>query len=107
MGNPNQLMSFLTAINDIGECVTGQSTQCIVNNKKKAFEKFYAANIPEKVEVLPPDVVKTKGSGSRLISRQEKAAKLLLKSKRMCGKCKQLSYHDSRNCDKIANKEKK
>lgn len=103
-GNIEQLTSFLTAVNDAGECVTGQTTQSIISNKKRAFEKFYDAKVPENIEVLPPDVVKTKGSGSRLKSRQEKAAKLLLKPKRRCGKCKEMTHHDSRNCDKVANK---
>lgn len=73
---------------------------------KKAFAKFYEAHVPDVIDVLPPDVVRTKGSGSRLISRKEKIAKLSLKPKRKCGKCKQLTNHDSRNYDKVANKAK-
>lgn len=74
--------------------------------KKRLLEDFYGAPVPEKIDVLSPDIVKTKGSGSRLISRKEKAIRLLEKPQRRCAKCKQLANHDSRNCDKVTSKKK-
>ncbi|KAL6581832.1 hypothetical protein OROMI_005846 [Orobanche minor] len=72
------------------------------SSKEKGFEKFYGASIPEHVHVLPPDPVKTKGSGSgigdRMKSQREKAINDANKKKRKCRKCGQLANHDSRNC---------
>ncbi|KAG6403342.1 hypothetical protein SASPL_135559 [Salvia splendens] len=37
--------------------------------KNKLIEEFYGAGAPQEVDVQPPEVVSTKGSGSRLPSR--------------------------------------
>lgn len=100
-GNMEKLSEFLTGVIDVGQSVTGHASQAAVNDKKKAFEEFYGAAVPEEIQVHPPDVVKTKGSGSRLVSRKEKAIKLANRPKRRCAKCKEMGNHDSRNCDKI------
>ncbi|XP_042041490.1 protein FAR1-RELATED SEQUENCE 5-like [Salvia splendens] len=73
--------------------------------KKKIMEEFYGAEAPQEVEVQPPEVVSTKGSGSRLPSRVEKALKLKNKPMRQCKKCQEWGHHDSRNCDKFKEKE--
>ncbi|KAG6411669.1 hypothetical protein SASPL_129753 [Salvia splendens] len=44
--------------------------------KKKLMEEFYGVEAPQEVDVQPPEVVSTKGCGSRLPSRVEKALKL-------------------------------
>ncbi|KAG6429511.1 hypothetical protein SASPL_107563 [Salvia splendens] len=74
--------------------------------KKKIMEEFYGAEAPQEVDVQPPEVVSTKGSGSRLPSRVEKALKLKNKAMRQCKKCQEWGHHDSRNCDKFKEKEK-
>lgn len=74
-----------------------ESSSC---TKKKLFEKFYGAPIPKEVSILPPIQVKTKGSGSRIKSRKEKAVQQLSKPLRMCSKCKKKTNHDARNCGK-------
>ncbi|KAL6563205.1 hypothetical protein OROHE_005792 [Orobanche hederae] len=74
------------------------------NSKQKLFEQYYGSTVPETITVLPPEPVKTKGSGSRLKSRKEKALRDLNKQKRRCSKCNQMANHDIRNCDKIASK---
>lgn len=99
-GDNDKMISFVAGINELGASIVGgDSDVSHVMEKKRLLEDFYGAPVPEKIDVLPPDVVKTKGSGSRLISRKEKAIRLLEKPQRRCAKCKQLANHDSRNCD--------
>ncbi|XP_042032398.1 protein FAR1-RELATED SEQUENCE 5-like [Salvia splendens] len=74
--------------------------------KKKLMEEFYGAEAPQEVEVQPPEVVSTKGGGSRLPSRVEKALKLKSKPLHQCKKCQEWGHHDSRNCNKFKEKEK-
>ncbi|XP_042023053.1 protein FAR1-RELATED SEQUENCE 5-like [Salvia splendens] len=74
--------------------------------KKKIMKEFYGAEAPQEVDVQPPEVVSTKGCGSRLPSRVEKALKLKNKPMRQCKKCQEWGHHDSRNCDKFKEKEK-
>ncbi|XP_047945914.1 protein FAR1-RELATED SEQUENCE 5-like [Salvia hispanica] len=74
--------------------------------KKMLIEEFYGAEAPLEVDVQPPEVVSTKGSGSRVPSRVEKALKLKSKPLRQCKKCQEWGHHDSRNCDKLKEKEK-
>ncbi|KAG6418388.1 hypothetical protein SASPL_120592 [Salvia splendens] len=74
--------------------------------KKKIMEEFYGPEAPQEVDVHPPEVVSTKGCGSRLPSRVEKALKLKSKPMSQCKKCQEWGHHDSRNCDKFKEKEK-
>ncbi|KAG6402816.1 hypothetical protein SASPL_135029 [Salvia splendens] len=74
--------------------------------KKKIMEESYGAEAPQEVDVHPPEVVSTKGCGSRLPSRVEKALKLKSKHMRQCKKCQEWGHYDSRNCDKFKEKEK-
>ncbi|KAG6389541.1 hypothetical protein SASPL_151012 [Salvia splendens] len=74
--------------------------------KKKLMEEFYGVEAPQEVDVQPPEVVSTKGCGSRLPSRVEKALKLKSKPLHQCKKCQECGHHDSRNCDKFKEKEK-
>ncbi|XP_042043616.1 protein FAR1-RELATED SEQUENCE 5-like [Salvia splendens] len=92
-----------------------------VDKKKIAFKNVYAlfvettqsieGNIDQInafaaviEEVHTPDVVSTKGSGSRKKSRRESAMKLAMKPGRKCGNCQEIGHHDSRNCKKVNEK---
>ncbi|KAG6424563.1 hypothetical protein SASPL_114981 [Salvia splendens] len=63
-------------------------------------------DIVENTDVQPPEVVSTKGCGSRLPSRVEMVLKLKSKPLSQCKKCQEWGHHDSRNCDKFKEKEK-
>ncbi|KAG6427422.1 hypothetical protein SASPL_111667 [Salvia splendens] len=65
------------------------------------------AEAPQELDVQPPEVVNMKGCGSRLPSRVEKALKLKSEPLRQCKKCQEWGHHDSRNCDKFKEKEKR
>ncbi|XP_057808642.1 protein FAR1-RELATED SEQUENCE 5-like [Salvia miltiorrhiza] len=69
-------------------------------SKHAMFEEFYGVPKPTEVDVLPPPVVHTKGSGcgGRRKSTREKMIEQALKPKRRCRKCNQMVNHDSRNC---------
>lgn len=86
-----------------GEC-SNSKNDSVVQRKEVMFEEYYGSTIPSKVSVLPPDKVNTKGSGSRLISRKEKAIRMMNKPLRKCSKCGQMARHDARNCDKQTDK---
>ncbi|XP_057808473.1 uncharacterized protein LOC131022950 [Salvia miltiorrhiza] len=68
--------------------------------KNDMFVEYYGSVRPTEVDVLPPSVVHTKGSGSggRRKSTREKLVEQALKPKRKCKKCNRLANHDSRNC---------
>lgn len=68
------------------------------------YEEYYGSKIPSEISVQPPNVVKTKGSGSRLISRKEKITRMMNKPLRKCSKCGEMARHDARNCDKQKDK---
>ncbi|KAH6798654.1 hypothetical protein C2S51_035138 [Perilla frutescens var. frutescens] len=67
-------------------------------SKTMMFEKFYGLRAPSEVVVHPPITVKTKGSGSRLISKKGARKRKENKPLRMCGNCHKLSDYDARNC---------
>ena len=62
---------------------------------------------PDVIHVHPQNVVKCKGSGSRLPSKIEAAKKAAAKPPRRCGKCHKMVNHDSRNCGKEKIKKQK
>ncbi|KAH6767741.1 hypothetical protein C2S52_018724 [Perilla frutescens var. hirtella] len=71
-----------------------------LSKKNRLFSEFYGLSAPSEVEVLPPDFVKTKGSGSRIKSKEETNAERKKKPLRTCKKCNKKCNHDSRNCEK-------
>ncbi|KAL1532943.1 protein FAR1-RELATED SEQUENCE 5-like [Salvia divinorum] len=73
----------------------------------RSIENIYGAARPDVITAHPPNVVKTKGSGSRQVSKKEAAIRRLNKPGRRCAKCHELGNHDSRNCLKIKEKLKK
>lgn len=69
-----------------------------VDTNEQLFQDYYGISVPDEVSVLPPDPVKTKGSGNRLESIRDKAVREMNKKLRTCRKCGQMARHDSRNC---------
>ncbi|KAG6406987.1 hypothetical protein SASPL_129967 [Salvia splendens] len=78
-----------------------------VDNQASYDDIIENTETPQEVVVQPPEVVSMKGSGSRLPLRVEKALKLKSKPLRQCKKCQEWGHHDSRNCDKFKEKEKR
>lgn len=62
------------------------------------LQTFVGSNIPKEVEILPPRVSKTKGSGRRIKGGKEKAVEQQQKRTRLCRTCGEHGIHDSRNC---------
>ncbi|KAH6780601.1 hypothetical protein C2S52_011838 [Perilla frutescens var. hirtella] len=71
-----------------------------MSKKSILFFDFYGLCAPSEVEVHPPDLVKTKDSGSRIKSKEEARAECKKKPLRTCKKCRKKCNHDSRNCEK-------
>lgn len=102
-GQTQKLSTFLNDLENSGKILTGKESMESAVERKKLLEEFYGP-VPEKIEIHPPNVVKTKGSGSRILSRKEAAIRAMNKPLRKCAKCKQLAHHDARNCDKLKKK---
>ena len=101
------LMHAATAIIDDGKKqLLGDGVVMSAAQKKKMIESFYGCEVPSVIEVHPPQLVSTKGSGSRLISRREKAIRMMSKPGRRCAKCGEVGHHDSRNCKNAEGKNK-
>lgn len=69
-------------------------------NRTDDLQNFMGSNIPDEVEILPPQYANTKGSGKRIKSGKEKAVEQQQKKTRLCKACGEYAYHDSRNCPK-------
>ncbi|KAH6760153.1 hypothetical protein C2S51_017102 [Perilla frutescens var. frutescens] len=101
-GDDEKLSALLRCVRDFKEFLKHEtSEQGIESEKNRIFYNFYGSSCPTQVDVFPPDVVKTKGSGSRLIPRAEKATREKQKPLRTCKKCNKMCRHDSRNCGKV------
>ncbi|KAH6770806.1 hypothetical protein C2S52_015609 [Perilla frutescens var. hirtella] len=101
-GDDENLSALLLCVRDFNEYLKHDcSEEGIQSEKSKIFYNFCGCSRPTQVDVLPPDIVKTKGSGSRLIPRVEKAVREKKKPLRTCKKCNKKSRHDSRNCGKV------
>jgi hypothetical protein len=66
--------------------------------KEKEIEKLLGYSNNSEIRVMPPRKSKTKGSGSRLLSKRNVAIKKAQKPKRLCACCKKMANHDRRNC---------
>ncbi|KAH6775546.1 hypothetical protein C2S52_013107 [Perilla frutescens var. hirtella] len=98
-GGSDRSNSLLQAIRDV-KC-SFQSNGDVDNNlngKNRLFEEYYQSSLPEQVIIKSPELVKTKGSGSRLKSDREKNVEKLSKPTRKCRACGEKGHHDSRNC---------
>ncbi|XP_047949193.1 protein FAR1-RELATED SEQUENCE 5-like [Salvia hispanica] len=104
-GNIDQINAF-TAIIEEGKKQLFGSVVLSSTEKRALIENFYGSQVPNIIEVHPPNVVSTKGSGSRRKSKKESAMKLAMKPGRKCGNCHVIGHHDSRNCKKVNEKTK-
>jgi len=67
-------------------------------NKQDEYESFLGSKIPNQVDIHPPNDIKSKGRCKRIKKSKEMKAASKGKSKRTCGKCKQVGDHDARTC---------
>ncbi|XP_074299087.1 protein FAR1-RELATED SEQUENCE 5-like [Silene latifolia] len=100
----DELMGILKGFKDkihaqrsTSECSSGSNTGDRLRNKTKELEMLLGTMIPTEVVVLPPIQSQTKGSGKRMVSQKEKAAKEHKKTPRKCNACGELGFHDSWN----------
>ncbi|XP_074299421.1 protein FAR-RED IMPAIRED RESPONSE 1-like [Silene latifolia] len=101
----DELMGILKGFKDkihtqssTSECNNSSNTGDRLRNKTRELEMLLGTKIPTEVIVLPPIQSKTKGSGKRMISQKEKAAKEHKRAPKKCNACGELRFHDSRNC---------
>ncbi|KAH6794498.1 hypothetical protein C2S52_004975 [Perilla frutescens var. hirtella] len=92
----NSFLAGLQRLKALFQC--GDMEGSTSHRKTVMFEQFYGLHAPFEVVVHPPIPVKTKGSGSRLISKNETRKRNENKTPRMCSNCHNLSDHDARNC---------
>ncbi|KAG6401030.1 hypothetical protein SASPL_137875 [Salvia splendens] len=79
------------------------ATYVFVDEKKKASSILCTSRSSSS----PTRSCQHQGSGSRIPSRLEKAVKLKNKLLSQCKKCLEWGHHDSRNCNKFKEKEKR
>ncbi|XP_042038463.1 protein FAR1-RELATED SEQUENCE 5-like [Salvia splendens] len=101
----DQTHELTSILRDVRQQIFADGVVLSAAQKKQRIESFYGGEKPLVVDVHPPEVVKTKGHASRLQPRLEKAMRLKNKPVRQCKKCHEWGHHDSRNCDKIKEKE--
>ncbi|XP_042028656.1 protein FAR1-RELATED SEQUENCE 5-like [Salvia splendens] len=104
-GNVDQIRAFRQIIAEGKKAIFGEGIVLSISDKRQMIENFYGSQAPSEIEVHPPDVVKTKGSGRRPITRLEQAMKMKAKPGRKCAECGEVGNHDARNCKKIKEKE--
>ncbi|KAG6434668.1 hypothetical protein SASPL_106308 [Salvia splendens] len=86
--------------------IFGEGIVLSISDKRQMIENFYGSQAPSEIDVHPPDVVKTKGSGRRPLTRLEQAMKMKAKPGRKCAECGEVGNHDARNCKKNKEKQK-
>lgn len=101
----DQTHELTSILRDARQQIFADGVVLSVAQKKQRIESFYGGEKPLVVDVHPPEVVKTKGHASRLKPRLEKAMRLKNKPVRQYKKCHEWGHHDSRNCDKMKEKE--
>nr|XP_045087276.1 protein FAR1-RELATED SEQUENCE 5-like [Aegilops tauschii subsp. strangulata] len=103
----NEGMDFLTSsVLSIEAPLDQMVPTATQNTRQEEYEAFIGCNIPTEVHIHPPTDVRTVGRCKRIKSgkeikegdrkRKDKEAKL--KVARLCKTCKQMVFHDSRNC---------
>ncbi|XP_042035250.1 protein FAR-RED IMPAIRED RESPONSE 1-like [Salvia splendens] len=103
-GNIDQINIFAAIIEEGKKQLLGEGIVLSSTDKRALIENFYGSQVPNFIEVHPPDVVSTEGSGGRKKSKKESAMKLAMKLGRKCGNCHEIGHHDSRNCKKVNEK---
>ncbi|XP_042016179.1 protein FAR-RED IMPAIRED RESPONSE 1-like [Salvia splendens] len=105
-GNVDQIRAFRQIIAEGKKAIFGEGIVLSISDKRQMIENLYGSQAPSEIDVHPPDVVKTKGSGRRPLTRLEQAMKMKAKSGRKCAECGEVGNHDARNCKKIKEKQK-
>ncbi|XP_042041249.1 protein FAR1-RELATED SEQUENCE 5-like [Salvia splendens] len=103
-GNIDQINAFAAIMEEGKKQLLGEGVVLSSTEKRTLIENFYGSQVPNFIEVHPPDVVSTKGSGSMKKSKKESTMKLAMKPGRKCGNCHEIGHHDSRNCKKVNEK---
>ncbi|KAH6806080.1 hypothetical protein C2S51_030911 [Perilla frutescens var. frutescens] len=86
-GNKERMCQLLSGIRQLKESfASGEDYSSSIAKKKLLFDQYYGTPTPTEVFVLPPNQVKTKGSGSGLKTRQEKKVERESKPLRKCSK---------------------
>lgn len=76
----------------------------MTNEEKPSTSKeYYKSMMSYSIDILPPIISKTKGSGKRLNCDKEKTIYESHKMLRLCRTCGEHASHDSRNCPKKLN----
>ncbi|XP_066319974.1 protein FAR1-RELATED SEQUENCE 9-like [Miscanthus floridulus] len=96
--NSEQGMNFLfSSLSNLVEPLQ-KITPATRVNKQDEYESFLGSKIPNQVDIHPPNDIKSKGRCKRIKKSKEMKAASKGKSKRTCGKCKQVGDHDARTC---------
>ncbi|KAH6835291.1 hypothetical protein C2S53_014997 [Perilla frutescens var. hirtella] len=100
-GDTANMSLLLQSLRELREgFLSGDIEDDTMSKKSRLFSDFYGLCAPSEVEVYPPELVKTKGSASRIKSKEEARAERAKKPLRTCKKCRKKADHDSRNCGK-------
>ncbi|KAH6782329.1 hypothetical protein C2S51_007622 [Perilla frutescens var. frutescens] len=100
-GDTAKMSLLLQSLHELRERFSsGDIEDDTMSNKSRLFSDFYGLCAPSEVEVHPPELVKTKGSASRIKSKEEARVERAKKPLRTCKKCGKKANHDSRNCGK-------
>ncbi|XP_042065583.1 protein FAR1-RELATED SEQUENCE 5-like [Salvia splendens] len=105
-GNVDQIRAFRQIIAEGKKAIIAEGIVLSISDKRQMIENFYGSQAHSEIDVHPPDVVKTKGSGRRPLTRLEQAMKMKAKPGRKCAECGEVGNHDARNCKKIKEKQK-
>ena len=96
--NSEQGMNFLfSSLSNLVEPLQKITPSTRVN-KQDEYESFLGSKIPNQVDIHPPNDIKSKGRCKRIKKSKEMKTASKGKSKRPCGKCKQVGDHDARTC---------
>ncbi|VFQ95890.1 unnamed protein product [Cuscuta campestris] len=97
--NSDLLSSFSKVISEQKELIESSiASHDVDTGVPNIFENYCGVPAPSEIKVLPPQPAHNKGSGKRIKSAKEIQIEQSKKNKRMCRTCKELGYHDSRNC---------
>ncbi|RAL47693.1 hypothetical protein DM860_012318 [Cuscuta australis] len=97
--NSDLLSAFSKVISEQKELIESAiASHDVDTGVPNIFENYCGVPAPSEIKVLPPQPAHSKGSGKRIKSAKEIQIEQSKKNKRMCRTCKELGYHDSRNC---------
>ncbi|KAH6828233.1 hypothetical protein C2S53_003293 [Perilla frutescens var. hirtella] len=100
-GDIAKMSLLLQSIHELRDgFLSGDIEDDTLSKKSRLFSDFYGLCAPSEFEVHPRDLVKIKGTESRIKSKEEARAEYKKKPLRTCKKCGKKCNHDSRNCGK-------